>query len=243
LVRHWLALMSADREVERLATVYGEYRQDRGFQAKWDSANPGNRAIARKRQHLLTSLLEAHGFFPLAGRRILDVGCGNGTVLASFKDLGASAENLYGVDLLPEEVAMAREAFPDTHFQVGNAENLVFQSNYFDLVLLYTVFSSFLDTRMALNVSREVSRVLKPGGAIVWYDFIYNNPRNPHVRGMKRANIAELFPEFQIGLYKITLFPPLARRLGPLTAILYPALAAIPCLRTHYLGLLLKPMG
>jgi SAM-dependent methyltransferase len=234
--------MSADREVERLAAVYRKYRQERGFQAKWSPANPGNRAIARERQGLLTSLLQAHGFFPLAGRRILDVGCGGGTILASFKDLGAAAEDLYGVDLIPEGVALAREAFPDIHFQVGNAENLAFQSNYFDLVLLFTVFSSILDIRMARNVSREVSRVLKPGGAIVWYDFIYNNPGNPHVRGIKRANLAELFPEFQLGLHKITLFPPLARRLGPLTAVLYRPLAALPCLRTHYLGLLHKPM-
>jgi hypothetical protein len=95
---------------------------------------------------------------------------------------------------------------------------------------------------MARNVAREVSRVLKPGGAIVWYDFIYNNPRNPHVRGMKRSDLLNLFPEFQFGLHKITLLPPLSRRLGPLTSVLYPALAAIPWLRTHYLGLLHKPI-
>jgi SAM-dependent methyltransferase len=234
--------MATKWEIDRLAEVYREYREDRGFQAKWSFTNPGNRAMARERQGLLTRLLKAHDFFPLAGRRILDVGCGGGTILASFKDLGASSENLYGVDLISERIALAEESFPDIHFQLGNAENLLFQSVYFDLVLLFTVFSSILDIGMARNVAREVSRVLKPGGAIVWYDFFYNNPRNPHVRGLKRSALRDLFPEFQIELYKITLFPPLARRLGPLTSVLYPALAAIPQLRTHYLGLLHKPM-
>jgi ubiquinone/menaquinone biosynthesis C-methylase UbiE len=235
--------MSANREVERLVTVYREYREDSSFQAKWSLTNPGNRAMARERQGLLTRLLQMHSFFPLAGRRILDVGCGGGAVLASFKDLGASSENLYGVDLMPERIAQAQESFPDIHFQAGNAENLAFPSAYFDLVLLFVVFSSILDTRMARNVSREVSRVLKPGGAVVWYDFIYNNPQNPQVRGLRLSAIRDLFPDFHFLMRKTTLFPPLARRLGPLTSVLYPALAAIPCLRTHYLGLLQKPAG
>jgi ubiquinone/menaquinone biosynthesis C-methylase UbiE len=234
--------MATKWEIDRLAEVYREYRGDRGFQAKWSSANPGNRAMARERQCWLTRLLKAYDFFPLTERRILDVGCGGGANLASFKDVGASSANLYGVDLMPERIALAKESFPDIQFQVGNAENLVFQSAYFDLVLLYTVFSSILDIRMARNVVQEVSRVLKPGGAIVWYDFIYNNPSNPHVRGLKRPAICDLFREFHIELHKITLFPPLARRLGPLTSVLYMALAAIPQLRTHYLGLLRKPL-
>lgn len=88
--------------------------------------------------------------------------------------------------------------------------------------------------------TREVNRVLKPGGAIVWYDFIYNNPSNPHVRGISHTAIQKLFPQFRLILHKITLLPPLARRLGPFTPYLYPLLAAIPWFRTHYLGLLIK---
>jgi 2-polyprenyl-3-methyl-5-hydroxy-6-metoxy-1,4-benzoquinol methylase len=235
--------MTTDPEVKRLQAVYRDYHRQSCYQHKWSEANPGNRAMARERHRLLTRLLQVHGFFPLAGRRILDVGCGGGGTLASFKSLGAPSANLYGIDLRADRITLAKESFPDIQFQVGNAEHLVFQSGYFDLVLLYTVFSSILDINMARNVSREIRRVLKPGGAVVWYDFIYNNPRNPHVRGLKRPAISALFPEFRLGLHKITLFPPLARRLGPLTSVLYPALAAIPCLRTHYLGLLQKPEG
>lgn len=232
--------MTIAPEVKRLVEVYQNYRENSLINMKWSLTNPGNRAIVEERNRLMTRLLQGHGFFPLTQRRILDVGCGGGTILSSFKNLGASSKNLYGVDLIPERISQAKESFPEIHFQVGNAENLSFQSASFDLVLLFTVFTSILDIRMARHISGEISRVLKPGGAVVWYDFRYNNPSNPHVRGMTQEAIISLFPNFRVILQTLTLIPPLSRRLGPLTPIFYPILAAIPCLRTHYLGMLLK---
>ena len=169
------------------------------------------------------------------------MGCGSGKVLASLLALGAQPENLCGVDLLPDRIAEAQQRYPALQFQCANAEHLDFPDDHFDLVLLFTVFSSILDGQMARNVAHEVSRVLRPSGAVLWYDFRYNNPRNPNVRGITLARIHHLFPELEMHLRTITLLPPLARRLGRLTPMLYPLLAAIPPLRTHYLGLLVKP--
>jgi SAM-dependent methyltransferase len=232
--------MTIAPEVKRLLEVYRNYRESDQLNAKWSLTNPGNRAIVEERTRLMTRLLQVHGFFPLAQRQILDIGCGGGSILASFEKLGAASKNLYGVDLIPERICQAKESFPEIHFQVGNAENLHFQSASFDLVLLFTVFTSILDVRMASHISEEISRVLKPGGAVVWYDFRYNNPSNSHVRGMSKEAIISLFPNFRVILQPLTLLPPLSRRLGRLTPILYSALAAIPFLRTHYLGVLLK---
>jgi hypothetical protein len=50
-----------------------------------------------------------------------------------------------------------------------------------------------------------------------------------------------MFPEFRSRLVSITLLPPLARRWGTLTDLLYPCFAALPFLRSHYLGLVVKP--
>lgn len=227
-------------ETKRLLTVYRGYQESNQVRIKWSLSNPGNRAIVKERNRLLTRLLEEHGFFPLTRRRILDIGCGGGSILSSFEELGASPQNLYGIDLVPERIYQANERFPEISFQVANAENLHFKSASFDLVLLFTVFTSILDMGMARHISGEISRVLKPGGAVIWYDFRYNNPNNPHVRAMPRKAIISLFPNFQVILQTLTLVPPLSRRLGRLTPILYPALATIPFLRTHYLGMLLK---
>ena len=61
------------------------------------------------------------------------------------------------------------------------------------------------------------------------------------MRGLSRATVKGLFPGFEPRLRTVTLLPPLARRLGPLTGAMYPALASVPWLRTHYVGLLTKP--
>lgn len=89
-----------------------------------------------------------------------------------------------------------------------------------------------------MDVATEVRRVTRPSGAILWYDVRLPNPFNPNTTAMTRSRIRDLFPDFRCELQSATLLPPLARRLGPLTHLLYPPLAAMPFLRSHYLGLL-----
>ncbi len=172
---------------------------------------------------------------------MLEVGCGTGGTLAGLLELEARPEDLYGVDLLADRIATAKQSYPGINFQCANAEQLDFPDSSFDLVLLFTVFSSILDVRMAQNAANEVSRVLLPGGAVLWYDFRYDNPRNPNVRGMKLKRIRGLFPGMGVHLRSLTPLPPIVRRLSRLTPLLYPLLAALPPLRTHYIGLLVKP--
>ena len=233
--------MGTCTEVERLTEVYREYR-DRGWsETKWGIANKGNQAMLRERGHRLKELLQRSGFLPLDQRRILDVGCGTGEMLAGFQSWGARPENLFGVDLLPERIRGANERFPHISFQQVNAEVLPFPDGFFDLVSVFTVFSSILDQQMARNVSREVDRILRRRGAVIWYDFRLNNPFNRHVRGVPRKAVRTLFPEFDLHLVSITLLPPLARRLGELTDRLYTSLVSLAFLRSHYLGVLAKP--
>ena len=233
--------MRSEQEVQRLTQVYQTYQTSATVQAQWTEHNRGNRAIIQERSRYLQGLLQTQGYWPLTQQRLLDIGCGAGRILGHFLAWGAQPHHLYGIDLPPDRIAAARQAFPALHFQQANAERIEFPASTFDLVLLFTVFTSILDQQMAHNVATEVQRVLKPGGAVIWYDFRYNNPYNPHVRGMTKAKIQQLFPEFTLHLRTVTLLPPLARRLGALTPRLYPLLTRLPLLRTHYLGLLVKP--
>jgi SAM-dependent methyltransferase len=233
--------MESYTEVERLTEVYREYR-DRGWgETKWSSTNTGNQAMLRERRYKLKQLLQCSGFLPLDQRHILDVGCGTGEMLAGLQTWGAQLENLFGVDLLPDRIQRAKEKFPQISFQQVNAEALPFADGFFDLVSVYTVFSSILDHHMARNVSHEINRILRGGGGVIWYDFRVNNPFNRHVRAMSRQAVRTLFPGFDLHLVPITLLPPLARRLGRLTDRLYTNLAAVAFLRSHYLGILVKP--
>jgi SAM-dependent methyltransferase len=226
-------------EADRIARAYQELAGRGG--ARWDPRNRGNQAILAERRRLTRQLLAATGFLPLGGRRALEVGSGGGGELAWLLELGAAPADLVGVDLLPDRVAAARRSFPEIDFRQANAERLEFADGEFALVLAITVFSSILDGRMASNVAAEIVRVLAPGGALLWYDVRYDSVSNRNVRAVTVARVRELFPSLEGELRTLTLLPPLARRLGPLTPGAYPLLSAFPPLRSHLIGLLRKP--
>lgn len=226
-------------ETERIARAYAdmEARAD----DRWSLANPGNRWMLQERRQAFTRLLSAAGWIPLAGRRVIEVGSGTGGELAWLRELGARPSDLVGVDLLADRVASARKANPDIEFRQANAEHLDFPDAAFDLAMTLTVFSSILDRTMAENVAAEIKRVLKPGGGLLWYDVRYDSNSNPNVKAVPRARIAELFPGMRAELKTVSLLPPVARRLGRTTPVLYPLLSTIPPLRSHLVGLLRKP--
>jgi SAM-dependent methyltransferase len=232
--------MESSLEVERLRSVYEGYSRRGLGSSKWSSSNPGNEEIVRERNREILTLLNIAGYLPLSDRRILDVGCGAGATLAMFEQWGAKPENLFGVDLLSERIRSGKERYPEFSFLQANAESLPFADSSFDLVLLFTVFTSVLEPRMRANIAHEIDRVLRPNSAIVWYDFRFNNPFNSNVRGVTKEGILQLFPHFDLRVQSITLLPPLARRMGCLNRFFYPALAKVPFLQTHYLGLLIK---
>ena len=225
-------------ETERIARAYQDLEARAG--SRWDPRNRGNQMILAERRRWTQLLLDQAGLMPLRERMVLEVGSGGGGELAWLRELGAAPERLVGVDLLPDRVAAARHAYPELRFEVANAEHMEFADESFDLVLALTVFSSILDQAMARNVAAEMTRVLRSGGAVLWYDARFDSLSNPSVKAVPASRIKELFPALRAELHSVTLMPPLARRLGPLTG-LYPALAAIPALRSHLMGLLRKP--
>jgi SAM-dependent methyltransferase len=228
--------MKSDPEVERLTTVYREYRPP--LAARWSPANPGNRAILTELDRRIGRLVNESGLLRTNDVKILDIGCGYGHFLETLRSLGAPAGALHGLDLLPERIDYARDHHPGVDFRTGRADEVPYPDGSFSLVLFFSLFTSIIDTGMRARVAAEARRVLRPGGAILWYDFRFDNPWNPHVRGMRRRDVADMFPGFALELDTITLLPPLARRLGPLTPVAYPLLAGVPALRTHHFGLL-----
>jgi hypothetical protein len=89
-------------------------------------------------------------------------------------------------------------------------------------------------------IAQEISRVLAPGGALLWYDFAVDNPRNANVRGVKKRDIRELFPELAGSIKSLTLAPPLARLVAPRSVMLAMMLQRVPFLRTHLMAVLVK---
>lgn len=229
---------TSSQEVHRIRRVYAERELTHAEIERADRVNPGYQQLVRECFDRLERVLSERFARSLSQCRILDLGCGSGHVLRWFHERGALPANLVGIDLLPARITIARQNFPDFIFLEGNAESIDLPDQSFDLVAVLTVFSSILDWGMAHNVARTIRRLLKRGGAVVWYDMRFPNPWNRNLRAMTRPRIRELFPSFALELESVSLLPPLARRLGPLTGKAYPVLASVPLLRSHYLGLL-----
>jgi hypothetical protein len=81
-------------------------------------------------------------------------------------------------------------------------------------------------------------RVLKPDGAILWYDFSYNNPRNPAVRKVSANEIKALFTDCDVDLARVSLAPPIARRLVERSWLAASVLERLKLLNTHYFGVI-----
>ena len=100
-------------------------------------------------------------YAPLAGRRVLDAGCGVGMYLRHFAQLSPWVD---GVDIDPEKVAEAKRHV--ARVQVASAEALPFGDASFDVVLSHEVLEHVGDDRRALH---EALRVLVPGGRLVLF--------------------------------------------------------------------------
>jgi ubiquinone/menaquinone biosynthesis C-methylase UbiE len=106
---------------------------------------------------------------PLAGRAVLEVGCGRGGG-AAFVARHHRPGRMIAVDRSPRAVAFCQSRFDvaGLRFQEGDAEELPFESGAFDAVL--NVESSHCYGRIEAFFG-EVRRVLRPGGVFLYADF------------------------------------------------------------------------
>lgn len=173
----------------------------------------------------------------LAGKAIADIGCGTGQWMEEFVRWGADPAKLHGIDLLPDRVAAAQGRMPQADIHCGDASSLLWPDASIDVVTQFTVFSSILDASMRSALAREMLRILKPGGHILWYDCRYSNPRRA-VRGIGMQEIRNLFPNCSVRFETTTLFPPLSRLVARYSWKVAALLESLPFTRTHLAALI-----
>jgi SAM-dependent methyltransferase len=193
------------------------------------------------------ALLRKAGFFPCAGKTVLEVGCGTRGWLPDFESWGIPRANLAGIDLDEDRVVTIRRLLSGysstlldaptggADIRTGDASQLPWPAASFDLLVQSTVFTSILSADLQEQVASEMRRVMRPGGIILWYDFVYNNPANPNVRGIGLARVKQLFPHCSLRTRLVTLAPPIARAIVPLSWLAAELLQAVRVLNTHRL--------
>lgn len=145
----------------------------------WNRQSCGTEnAVAPKFTREYFEQLEAHRYFDQAfihsfaqftryrGKRVLEVGFGPGTDFVQWLRAGACAS---GIDLTEEALDHLRQrigiyGLPEPEsIRVGDAENLPFESDSFDLGYSFGVLHHSPNTERAIS---ELVRVVKPGGEI-----------------------------------------------------------------------------
>lgn len=96
--------------------------------------------------------------FSRDAKRILDVGCGEGTKLAMIKPKDSQG---FGIDVSRKAIEIAKRQYPQLNFQIAKADSLPFSENDFDFV-----YSAFAIEHIALpeKTLDEMIRVTKKNG-------------------------------------------------------------------------------
>ena len=223
---------------EETQLVKGRYsrRNNPSVTALYDPLNPAVYMGQQEKQRALVRWIKQSGLAPVMDKKVLEIGCGSGGNLLELMRLGFLPENLIGNELLEERSLIARHTLPEAiKIITGDASSLKLPENSFDVVFQSTVFTSILDDDFQKKLAARMWAMVKPGGGILWYDFIYNNPRNPDVRGVPVKRIQVLFPKAKINVNSLTLAPPISRRVTRINPYIYTIFNVFPFLRTHVL--------
>lgn len=202
---------------------------------------PSEQWFIYERRATALAMLKRCGALPGRHTKALEIGFGYGGWLPDLISWGVKEANLHGIEISERCVRNASEWLPSANLRLGNGAMLPWEERTFDLVITSTLCTSILDETVRRQVADEIVRVLIPGGVLLWYDFRFNNPRNPNVRGIGRSELRALFPSLRGEVRSISLLPPLCRAVAPVSIFLTALLSAVPFLCTHLLAVLKKP--
>lgn len=161
-------------DIEKEQAFFDEFQADHG---EYDVLGEG----AYRR---LLDLFEAR-VRPVAGERLVDLGCGTGAFTRRLRKFGL---HLTGMDISAASIARAsRSAGPHETYVVGDNRATGLPAGSVDIISYSGVLHHFDTHPMRVEVLSEGRRLLRPGGRLFAYDpsatspsmFLYRDPRSP----------------------------------------------------------------
>lgn len=134
-----------------------------------------------------------HLLGPVAGLRLVDFGCGSGANTVLLADRGAQ---VCGVDISEQLIRLARRRMAvsgrvgGAQFLVGSAHDLPLSNDSIDIVFGIAILHH-LDLEL---VSREVHRVLRPGGRAIFKEPVRNSKVIRFVRSLIPYRAPDISP-------------------------------------------------
>jgi ubiquinone/menaquinone biosynthesis C-methylase UbiE len=121
------------------------------------------------------------------GSVVVDLGCGTGTGLAEYRDLGF---RIMGADTSPAMLQQARTRLgPAADLRLIEGDTMPFDDDCADLVVVSLVLHSVAPDQ-ARRILAEAARILAPGGRVLVTDFGVDHLRFP--RGWLTRGLTEL---------------------------------------------------
>ena len=136
------------------------------------------------------------------GDKVLDVGCGTGSLAIEAGKTVGSTGSVVGIDPSPEMIGRAKSKarrLANVSFQIAPAQNLPFADASFDVVMSSLVLHQLPPESLHV-VKSEIARVLKPGGRLLIVDIggEQSSTHTPHARAASRHGV-HLFDLRKIG--------------------------------------------
>jgi len=131
---------------------------------------------------------------PLNGLRVLEPGCGTGRLTEVLAAGVGPAGRVVATDVSPRMTAEARKrlaGFGNVAISQGRVEDKTGFAGYFDLVVCHQVFPHFADPG---GVLLKLAAMLRPGGRLAIFHFIYSAEINRVHRAAGSAVAQDLMP-------------------------------------------------
>jgi len=222
-----------EREVERAQRAYDDYDAAGRQETLWAPFNELESDYRSRQLVAIAALMRHAGRSDLRGVRVLDVGCGRGRQLRGFLDMGSRPEDLVGIDVHTASLEVARSLSPQLRFDSFNGWEIPYADESFDLVTQFVVFSSIALGDLRRQLAREVVRVLRPGGHVLWWDTLHLAVRGQESHELEVSSLFPGLPRHELRIARrpqlgeCLRLPPRARRfvapfLNSLPAVNYP---------------------
>jgi ubiquinone/menaquinone biosynthesis C-methylase UbiE len=126
----------------------------------------------------------------ISGDKLLDFGCGWARLINGYL---TACRHVYGIDVVPQAIKMARDRYPIYDFHVFDGKNVPFPNKYFDIVLTWTVLQHVPDEDLSY-ICRDIARVMAGGAWLILYENVSTwNKDKPHIWFRTKYKYSGLF--------------------------------------------------
>ena len=171
---------------------YNERDKNSVLQAKYDSLYQKN--LINEQEKEFKSIIKNRFQLSMNKLKFIEIGAGTGINNDFVKRIGFSDINVFANEINPGRIKILRKRFSEINVIEGDALDLSYKAS-FDIVMQSNVFTSIPDEKVRLLLAKKMFSMLLDGGIILWYDFIFDNLRNPDVRKVTKNDIIKVFPQ------------------------------------------------